>query len=551
MWLHAISNQEYVLNEKTKTLFSALDVLWIIPTNMVAPFMYLVDIIKDSLQLSILLMSIGGIKSMIRNPTSFASIIIVCNFLTIIVPIVVSGTIKQRKAERSTLKRLSMFLGDLVTSVLVHPIKLQYDLVVAKCVREKLLESKLTSLITHFEENESIIKCLEEEKCRHIRLQQGLETIYQLTLNLLLIFYGISTTKTSQGLSALFEPDNNINIIGISMSATLVVTINTVLNFLSFIYVNINGIRGNSWYFPLTSQLILALAITCSCVSRMMSIVLYFSPTLGLFELLQHLKAEQFGFRMLGLYPYFDPPPYIGPVLNMTDISAIQRGHFIDTGDDYDQRYEPPSLELYTFFSKGIYFWMFLSLHFFQIVIIFFINQCLGKIKSSSLWQIFLMSIVQSHFPFPGEDWDAKDGGCIDHIKRKMRAQKEFLVLTLVNLFFNLVQLFPLLILRQTISERHHFLENSIIGVLGMEIEAYDRIQLMTYFIPPIFITLAVLQYLFFFLYNGPLHPSAKILDGTDNTSKDGHPLSAWVRSYHVINQKRSAIFPHWFKTLN
>jgi hypothetical protein len=167
---------------------------------------------------------------------------------------------------------------------------------------------------------------------------------------------------------------------------------------------------------------------------------------------------------------------------------------------------------------------------------IFFINQCLSKFKSSSLWETFLMSVVQSHFPFPAEDWDAKDGGCIDHIERKMEAQKEFLVLTLVNLFFNLVHLFPLLILLQTISERHDFLKNSIIGVLGMEVESYDRIQLITYLIPPIFITLAVLQYLFFYLYNGPLHPSAKILDGIDNTSKYGHPGRAWVRSYYVIS---------------
>ena len=56
-------------------LFSAFDVLRIIPTNMVSPFMYLVDIIKDSLQLYILLISIGGIKNVIRNPTSFSSVV--------------------------------------------------------------------------------------------------------------------------------------------------------------------------------------------------------------------------------------------------------------------------------------------------------------------------------------------------------------------------------------------------------------------------------------------------------------------------------------------
>ena len=117
-----------------------------------------------------------------------------------------------------------------------------------------------------------------------------------------------------------------------------------------------------------------------------------------------------------------------------------------------------------------------------------------------------------------------------------MKAQKKFLVLTIVNLFFNLIHLFPLVILCQSITERHDFLKNSIAGVLDMEIESYDRIWLFVYMFPPIFITLAVLQYLFFFLYNGPLHPSAKILDGIDNTSKHGHPGCEWVRSYHVIS---------------
>ena len=63
-------------------------------------------------------------------------------------------------------------------------------------------------------------------------------------------------------------------------------------------------------------------------------------------------------------------------------------------------------------------------------------------------------------------------------------------------------------------------LKNSIAGVLDMEIEAYHKIQLFSWIFFPTFIGLAVMQYFFFFLYNGPLHPSAKILDGVDNTSK-------------------------------
>ena len=63
-------------------------------------------------------------------------------------------------------------------------------------------------------------------------------------------------------------------------------------------------------------------------------------------------------------------------------------------------------------------------------------------------------------------------------------------------------------------------LKNSIAGVLEMEIEAYHKVQLFSWIFFPIFIGFALLQLFFFFLYNGPLHPLAKILDGVDNTSK-------------------------------
>ena len=58
-----------------------------------------------------------------------------------------------------------------------------------------------------------------------------------------------------------------------------------------------------------------------------------------------------------------------------------------------------------------------------------------------------LCAVEQSHFPFPKEDWDARDGGCLDHIKRKAAAHKEFLVITIINLLFNFVSLFPMIIL--------------------------------------------------------------------------------------------------------
>jgi hypothetical protein len=70
------------------------------------------------------------------------------------------------------------------------------------------------------------------------------------------------------------------------------------------------------------------------------------------------------------------------------------------------------------------------------------------------------------------------------------------------------------------ISERHNFLETSIIGVLDLEIESYQMARLFSWVFFPIFIALAIVQYISFYLYSGRFHPMAKILDGNDNSSE-------------------------------
>ena len=50
------------------------------------------------------------------------------------------------------------------------------------------------------------------------------------------------------------------------------------------------------------------------------------------------------------------------------------------------------------------------------------------------------------------------------------------------------------------------------IGVLEMEVEAYQRIDLYVWIFVPIIIVMTILQFAFFTLYNGQFHPMNKIL---------------------------------------
>ena len=202
-----------------------------------------------------------------------------------IVPILVSGTFKHREAKKSFLTR--MF--DLMTAI-THPIQLYYKLVVAKCLRERLLVRNCSTLEQKFIENSKTIGKIEESISRHIRLQQGLETIYQLATSTILLLYAHSKTRTSEGLTGLFD-GARISFFGLSISPTFMITLNVLLNIFSFTRANITSTRGNGAYFPLLSKLVLGISILCSCAARIIGMTLYFAPVLGLFDLLFHFKG--------------------------------------------------------------------------------------------------------------------------------------------------------------------------------------------------------------------------------------------------------------------
>ena len=81
------------------------------------------------------------------------------------------------------------------------------------------------------------------------------------------------------------------------------------------------------------------------------------------------------------------------------------------------------------------------------------------------------------------------------------------------------------------INARHNLLLQTI-GVLQMEIEAYQTVSLF-FILIPVIILLSMLQLGFFTLYNGRFHPMSTILDAaTTNDEEAGEyprwPLRSW-----------------------
>ena len=459
-WNSLWYEETHTVTRDTNLLFSIGEVLALVPMNIVGPFSYLLDIVKDSLQLILLLLSVGSFRLVLKNWTSFSSVVIEITFLSIVIPLFIAGTLKKRSDEYNGCKRICLFIWDILTAI-IEPIRLHFKLVLANCRQQILLKREKASFGLIFKKNSLLIKETQRQVSKHIRLQQGLETIYQLAVTVILLAYAESETKTSQALSGLFKNDG-LTVFGIYLSPIALIIFNVTMNIIGFTSANVNGIREGRHHFPAVSTLLLGLCVFCACLTRILGITLYFSPPLGFFNLLFHYKAEMIGFQMLD--PYItDGPEYVGPVMNYS-YREIQRGTYTPFLPSFSS-YQPPSLELYTYFSKQTFFLASLALHFFHVLVNFFLDLFFLKTNtpsSTSLWERCIHSIQQTHFPFPFDDWDLGTGGCKDHIKRKQCAQKEFLVKTAINLIFTLVQLTPMVILYQNISERHSLLETTI-----------------------------------------------------------------------------------------
>ena len=162
-----------------------------------------------------------------------------------------------------------------------------------KLVKQKLLILNDVTMAPNFEEVVVKIKCLEEEIVRHTRLQLGLETIFQVTANAILLLYAQTSTRARQGLSSLF--DKYIDFMGFSLPPELVIGALLAINLMSFIKVQMNGMtEGYASNYSILGKVVLLITIICAALIRISSMTLYFSTALGLFDLLRHYQGEHY-----------------------------------------------------------------------------------------------------------------------------------------------------------------------------------------------------------------------------------------------------------------
>ena len=118
------------------------------------------------------------------------------------------------------------------------------------------------------------------------KMELNFETIFQMTGKIILLALVWSETRTSHGLLTVFENKDAFNI-----PAELFIVLSVMFSFVTFTFSQTAGIAGLRMYFPMPSRLLIGCSALFSCVIRILCFVLFFSPCLGLWNLLRHYQG--------------------------------------------------------------------------------------------------------------------------------------------------------------------------------------------------------------------------------------------------------------------
>ena len=228
---------------------------------------------------------------------------------------------KQNEYEEKTgkIKRLFLFICD-QTLALFLPVLLQCRLIVLQREYDEIIQSNKTNR----SKNEKFLYTIEKRQDLHYqtiifkKLEVSLETILQLCGQILLLCLAISETRTLQAFTTLFiegdvddydiyrhsdiSNDSNENEIQNvdnmkkqfkHLAATFVI-FSILFSAFSFTYVQVKGVASNRVYFPLKSKLAIGSSALMACVTRLLAMLLYFAPVMGLFNMARHLQGESF-----------------------------------------------------------------------------------------------------------------------------------------------------------------------------------------------------------------------------------------------------------------
>ena len=332
--------------------------------------------------------------------------------------------------------------------------------------------------------------------CQHIKLELGLETLSQLTLQIILLLYAITSTRTTEGLNQIFNEDTKLSGELKNDSKVIFLYASIFWSVMSNVSSHIKGLSAHREYFPGISKAIAIVYAFFGITTRVLALIAFFTPCLGLFSVQSHWKGEQIKWHPAlienfvmnksvmfdGSLPVSVDSIFISPrennsiSLNASLMESddaiskyfqingtIQFGNSSQIPWNHLDRWKynlnglaiPPHYSLYTLVNLKYYFLIFLVILFTQTLSIFFVKIKFAKAFGKfNILEKIIHCIEGTNLPYNTQEWDTlRNGNAQDHISRMKANQLEGLVLIFVNLVFKMTMLVPLYVLGSCLSK--------------------------------------------------------------------------------------------------
>ena len=287
--------------------------------------------------------------------------------------------------------------------------------------------------------NEDLIKKWEEIKFhlyQFVKIEIGMETMLQLSGQLILLLNSNSETTTNHGLDKIFREETDKTFLLVFLYFSIIWSLK------SCVWSNVYAMSAKREHFPMLSKLFACLYTLFACICRVVSTIIFFTPSLGLFSCLRHLQAEQTRWHP-HLEKYF------------VENGTIQFGNSppilwkeIDRWQNVSGVLEPPHHSLYGQFKLKEYFIGFWILWIFQLVAIYFAKFKFSEaFKKLDLFKKVIHVLENSFVPTTCDEWDSEKGNVKDHQNHMMQNLYENLLIIFINFIFNVTYLVPIFIL--------------------------------------------------------------------------------------------------------
>ena len=203
---------------------------------------------------------------------------------------------------------------------------------------------------------------------------------------------------------------------------------------------------------------------TIAITIRILTIVLFFTPSLGLFDLLRHWQAEQTKWHPDLIQHFVDtdgniqfgnssPIPWDLIDRWTKNISEAPAALQIESEYNYvsvaNKNYylEPPHYSLYTGLTLKETFYMFMGSSLIHIIIIFIIKWKFSFAFKGINLEMLIHALENTNIAYNIKEWDSDKGSAAEHKTRMISNRNEGLALILASTIFNIFNLLPLLAL--------------------------------------------------------------------------------------------------------